>query len=120
MTPENKTKLLAAFDALCGVSAGRPAIPTAHHSGKGGGSAQCDYCGKSLSDGDHDNGVWPCPIGRAVNAIVVGGILPDALDREAWVADPAKPTAFVWPTTYVEPDPFAAPPPTAGPSQGQK
>jgi hypothetical protein len=102
VTPENKAKLLAAFDALCEVAAGRPAA--AHHSGKGG-SAQCDYCGKSLADGDHDNGVWPCPVGQAVHALVTSGLLPNALDREAWLRDASLPAAFVWPKDYREPNP---------------
>jgi hypothetical protein len=111
MTPENKTKLLAAFDALNEVATGRPR--TEHHSGKGG-SALCDHCGKPISDGDHDNGLWPCPVGRAIRALVAAGILPNALDREAWVASAQMPAPFVWPTDYVQPDPFAPPPTPAG------
>lgn len=84
MTPENKAKLLAAFDALNEIAAGG-AYPPDHVRHSHGGSAFCDLCGNSLASGRPHT----CPIGQAATELLV--LLPDALDRDAWLADPSKP-----------------------------
>jgi hypothetical protein len=86
VTPAAKAALLQAFDALVAVSSARP--PPVHHSPKGG-SVACDYCGKLLSDGDHDAPGTTCPIGQATLALLP--LVPRADEREAWLADPALP-----------------------------
>ena len=95
MNIEAKQKLLEAFDALIAVSTARK--PGPHHSPHGN-SAGCAYCGEFLSDGQHehpDDGSAPkCPVAQAILALEA--LVPNWMEREAWLADPNRPPPQPW------------------------